>query len=408
MPQPVTTASSVSIVIPAYNSCEVLPAAIESVLAQTYLAGEIEIVVVDDGSTDDTKAVCDRYPSVKYIYQDNQGVSVARNHGAQASRGEYLLFLDSDDRLLPAAVEIGVAAIQERPEVGFVFGRYLYQLLRADGSHTTEDTFAGQPVVADYATILADKHRIQCACVLFHRLAFESVGGFDPNLAAMEDLNLFLRIAREFPIYFHDRVVSEYRVGAGNVSSNSAKMLVGAIAAHRLQLSYVEQSGRPEDVDAYRAGEGVWIALFGDRLLYEVMRLTQASASDSPEQHQEEALAKLRLILSYDPELQWIDREAYAAATEALYGQLAPQSSLADWIEQLTSPQSEQLTEPIIDRQIQDYPQTNCLHQLFEAQVARTPEAIAVSFNDLQLTYRELNDRANRLAHLLLALKVEP
>ncbi len=406
MPQPVTNASSVSIVIPAYNSCEVLPAAIESVLAQTYLAGEIEIIVVDDGSTDDTKAVCDRYPSVKYIYQDNQGVSVARNHGAQASRGEYLLFLDSDDRLLPAAVEIGVAAMQERPAVGFVFGRYLYQLMRADGSQTTEDTFAGQPAVADYATILADKHRIQCACVLFRRLAFESVGGFDPNLAAMEDLNLFLRIARDFPIYFHDRVVSEYRVGTGNVSSNSAKMLVGAIASHRLQLSYVEQSGRPEYVDAYRAGEGVWIALFGDRLLYEVIRLTQAS--DSPEQHHEAALAKLRLILSYDPQLRWIDREAYTAATEALYGQLAPLSSLAEWRQQLTSPQPEQLTEPIIDRQIQDYPQTNCLHQLFEAQVARTPDAIAVSFNHRQLTYRELNDRANRLAHQLIALGVAP
>jgi amino acid adenylation domain-containing protein len=402
MPQPVTNLSSVSIVIPAYNSCEFLPAAIESVLAQTDREGEIEMIVVDDGSTDDTKAVCDRYPSVKYIYQDNQGVSVARNHGAQASRGEYLLFLDSDDRLLPAAVEIGLAAIQDRPEVGFVFGRYLYQLMRADGSYTTEDTFDRQPAGADYATILADKHRLQCAGVLLRRMAFEAVGGFDPNLAAMEDLNLFLRIARDFPIYFHDRVVCEYRVGAGNVSSNSAKMLVGAIAAHRLQLSYVEQSGRQDYVAAYQTGEGVWIELFGDRLLYEVIRLTQAS--DSPEQHQEEALAKLRLILSYDPELQWIDREAYAAATEAVYGQLAPQASLADWREQLTSPQ----LEPLAARQIQDYPQTNCLHQLFEAQVARTPEAIAVSFNHRQLTYRELNDRANRLAHQLLALKVEP
>ncbi|WP_309731377.1 polyketide synthase [Chamaesiphon sp. OTE_75_metabat_556] len=408
MQQSLTTESSVSIVIPAYNSSEFLPAAIESVLAQTYPASAIEIVIVDDGSTDDTKAVCDRYPTVTYIYQANQGVSVARNHGAQASKGEYLLFLDSDDRLLPAAVEIGVAAIQDRLEVGFVFGRYLYQLLRADGSYTTEDTFDRQPARADYATILADKHRLQCACILLRRMAFESVGGFDPNLAAMEDLNLCLRIACDFPIYFHDRVVSEYRVGTGNVSSNSAKMLVGAIESHRLQLSYVEQSGRQDYVAAYQAGEGVWIALFGDRLLYEAISLTQASANDSAESLKAEALAKLRLILSYDPQLKWIDREAYEAATEALYGQLAPQSSLADWRNQLTSPQTEQLAWLMTDRQIQAYPQTQCLHQLFEAQVDRTPAAIAVVFREQQLTYRELNDRANRLAHQLIALKVEP
>ena len=382
MNQPMANSSdsSVSIVIPAYNNSKFLPAAIESVLEQSYT--QIEIIVVDDGSIDDTKLVCDRYPTVRYIYQRNQGVSVARNTGARASQGRYLVFLDSDDRLLPAAIEIGVAAIERRPEVGFVFGRYLYQLVGADGTYTTEQTFEGQPTVADYASILADRHRIQCGCVLFDRRAFESVGGFDPDLWALEDLNLLLRIAREFPVYFHGAIVSEYRITDRNVSSQSAKMLVGALATHRLQWSYVAASGQPEYVAAYECGEGVWIELFGDRIAYDAIQLAQGGDAVA-------AVELLRLVLEYDPELRFVDREIVGVATDLL-----------------TVAQQQQIWGG--ERQIQSYPQTQCLHQLFEAQVARTPEAIALCYEGQSLTYRQLNDRANQLAHRLQDLGVKP
>ncbi|PSB59204.1 type I polyketide synthase [Chamaesiphon polymorphus] len=408
MNQPLATASSVSIVIPTYNSSAFLPAAIESVLAQTYRDGEIEIVVVDDGSTDDIKAVCDRYPTVEYVYQTNQGLPGARNKGIEVSCGSLLIFLDSDDCLLPDAVEIGVDCLQAHPEAGFVFGRYVFKAINPDGSYTIQKLFEEPPSIASYATILAARHNIQCATAICRREAIESVGRFAPQ---QEDMNLFLSIARQYPIFFHDRVVSEYRYHGGNESSKSAKMLRQTIDTHSLELNYVQQQqeSAPELKTAYECGRTAWIKFYGDRILYEIIRSAQAGERDGSKHAANEALEKLQLILSYDPQVISIDREAYEAATEALYLQLAPQTSLADWRKQLTiAPSSDDLSRLLQDRLVRAYPQSKCLHHLFEEQVERTPDAVAVVFNDRQLTYRALNDRANRLAHQLIALKVEP
>uniref|UniRef100_UPI0025E9B446 glycosyltransferase family 2 protein n=1 Tax=Chamaesiphon sp. GL140_3_metabinner_50 TaxID=2970812 RepID=UPI0025E9B446 len=287
---------SVSIIIPAYNSSEFLPAAIESAILHgrgfsslrdalrtrgfanaNGQDPQIEIVVVDDGSTDDTKAVCDRYPTVTYIYQSNQGLPGARNTGIEASRGTYLIFLDADDCLLPDAVKIGVNCLQEHPAAGFVFGRYVFRSINPDGSYSTQPLFAEPPPVASYGTILAAQHNIQCATAMIRREAIESVGGFP---VGEEDLGLFLRIAREYPIYFHDRVVSEYRYHGGNESSKSVKMLVQTLATHELELEYIRGVGNsaPELMAAYESGRAAWIKFYGDRILYDVVRLTQASA----------------------------------------------------------------------------------------------------------------------------------
>ncbi|AFY93865.1 type I polyketide synthase [Chamaesiphon minutus] len=388
MNQPLVNASSVSIVIPAYNSSAFLTAAIESVLAQTYRDGEIEIVVVDDGSTDDTKAVCDRYPTVKYIYQRNQGYLVARNQGIDISTGRYLIFLDSDDYIFPDAIEIGIKQLQERPEAGFVFGRYIFKAINPDGTYSTQKLFAEPPPTASYATILSAQHNIQCATVIFRREAVESVGGFAPGL---EDLNLWLGIARTWPIYFHDRAVSEYRYHGDNFSSKSAKMLTSTLQTLELEWDYLRQTGDLELTAAYQQGRAAWIKFYGDRLLYDAIRSAQASDSIS-------ARENLQLVLTYDPQIQWVDRETYDVA-----------------IDLLPMPQQQQL---IAHRQPQpqSYPQTQCLHQLFEAQVERTPDAIAVVCEDSRserlcqrhLTYRELNDRANQLASHLQTLNVQP
>uniref|UniRef100_UPI0035933B08 glycosyltransferase family 2 protein n=1 Tax=Microcoleus sp. TaxID=44472 RepID=UPI0035933B08 len=229
---------NVSVVIPSYNSAQFLPEAIESILEQTLPV--FEIIVVDDGSTDETKEICDRYPAVKYVYQNNQGVAAARNTGLRVSTGEYILFLDSDDCLLPEAIEIGVNHINALPEVGLVFGRYFFYSSQPDGSYKVEEKYEDQPEVANYQTILATQHKIQCGCIMFRRVALESVsiesvGAFDPSLVPMEDINLFLRVARDFPIYFHGEVVSKYRYTGNNLSSKSAKMLIQARRAHERQ-----------------------------------------------------------------------------------------------------------------------------------------------------------------------------
>src|SRR5918993_1194548 len=96
----------VSVIIPCYNQAHFLPEAIDSVLNQTY--PNYEIIVIDDGSTDDATGVARRYDNVRCIRQDNQGLPASRNIGFQESRGSYLLFLDSDDRLLPNALQVGV------------------------------------------------------------------------------------------------------------------------------------------------------------------------------------------------------------------------------------------------------------------------------------------------------------
>src|SRR5215212_2774004 len=125
-----TGAGLVSVISPCYNQAHFLGEAIESVLAQSYRP--FEIVVVDDGSPDNTSEVAARYPRVRCIRQENQGLAGARNTGIRESKGEYLVFLDADDRLLPEALEVGVNNLKAHPECAFVSG--LHQAIAADGS----------------------------------------------------------------------------------------------------------------------------------------------------------------------------------------------------------------------------------------------------------------------------------
>src|SRR5918995_6791294 len=116
-----TGAALVTVVIPCYNQAHFLGEAIESVLSQSYK--RFEIVVVDDGSTDDTSEVATRYPRVRCIRQENRGLAGARNTGIRHCQGEYVVFLDADDRLLPEALEAGVREPGAHPEGAFVSGR---------------------------------------------------------------------------------------------------------------------------------------------------------------------------------------------------------------------------------------------------------------------------------------------
>jgi glycosyltransferase involved in cell wall biosynthesis len=120
----------VSVIITSYNQAHFLNDAIESVLTQTY--SRFEIVVVDDGSTDNAAEVVARYPGVRYMRQDNQGLSAARNTGLRESNGAYLTFLDADDRYLPSALETGVNCLREHPKCGFVSGHH--SLISSNGS----------------------------------------------------------------------------------------------------------------------------------------------------------------------------------------------------------------------------------------------------------------------------------
>src|SRR5919112_6190031 len=114
----------VTVVIPCYNQAHFLGEAIESVLSQSYR--NFEIIVVDDGSTDETSEVASRYEEVRLIRQENRGLSGARNTGIRDSQGEFLVFLDADDKLLPGALEAGLRCFEAHPECEFVFGDFRY------------------------------------------------------------------------------------------------------------------------------------------------------------------------------------------------------------------------------------------------------------------------------------------
>src|SRR5215831_17936372 len=120
----------VSVVITCYNQSQFLREAIESILSQGY--SNHEIILVADGSTDNPCQIAASSSTLRYIYQQNQGLSAARNTGLQKSRGDFVVFLDADDRLLPLALETGVECLHMGPDYAFASGHF--SVIRMDGS----------------------------------------------------------------------------------------------------------------------------------------------------------------------------------------------------------------------------------------------------------------------------------
>ena len=223
--------SSVSVVIACYKQSSFVAEAIESVLAQTYQASEI--IVVDDGSPDDSATVVARYPTVRYVYQQNQGLPGARNTGLECASGIYVNFLDADDRLLPHALDTGVKYLDADPSWAFVAGKH--QLISEDGSPLPGPK--QQNVVKDCYRELMHHNFIACHnSVMYRRDVLLVVGGFDSALDSSEDWDIYLRIAQKFPIYCHDEVVSEYRQHSSNTSRNLDLMRRGSMVVLRLHL----------------------------------------------------------------------------------------------------------------------------------------------------------------------------
>lgn len=251
----------VSVIIPCYNGAQFLAEAIKSTLAQTCLP--LEVIVVDDGSTDETGEVAARYPDVQYIRQENQGASVARNTGVGKSQGDYLVFLDHDDRLLPTALEVGVNNLNAHPDCGFVFG--FSRTIRADGSLLTEAQ-EERIETANYQLILSGRSLSPPATVMFRRTIFEAIGGFDTTFDPAEDYEFYLRVARAFPIYCHNQVIVEYRRHENNLSGNISRILEATLKVIDAQWEFIK--GNQDEEVAYRTGKKHWINLFGPYVPY--------------------------------------------------------------------------------------------------------------------------------------------
>lgn len=223
-PNAATMARRVSIVIPCYQQAHFLAEAIESALAQSYRP--LDVTVVDDGSTDTTAEIVAGYPDVRGLRQRNQGIAAARNAGWRASRAPYVIFLDSDDRLLPRAAEAGVAALDADPAAAFAVGRH--RRIAADG--TPLRTPVRAPIVEDHYVSLVRRCWITVPEVMYRRSALKVVGGYDRRLRYAEDYDLYLRLARRFPIVAHAAEVAEYRQHPGTLSRDVEEMLAATLA----------------------------------------------------------------------------------------------------------------------------------------------------------------------------------
>ncbi|MCZ6674891.1 MAG: glycosyltransferase [Verrucomicrobia bacterium] len=199
---------SVTVVIPTYNRRLTLTRCLDSVLAQTKLP--VEIVVVDDGSTDGTAAwLRNSYPQVTLIEQKNQGVSSARNMGIRKATTDWIAFLDSDDCWLPEKLEKQAQALSENPEYQichteekWIFkgkDRPVADLYRKKGGWVFKDCL---PVCA-----------ISPSTVLIHREVFETVGLFDETLPVCEDYDLWLRICSRLPVLLVDEALIQKHGG---------------------------------------------------------------------------------------------------------------------------------------------------------------------------------------------------
>jgi glycosyltransferase involved in cell wall biosynthesis len=213
----------VSVVIPAYNHARYLPQAIESALAQTLAPAEV--IVVDDGSTDDTPAVLAPYADrVRVVRQPNAGVSAARNHGVSLSTGEAVAFLDADDVWLPRKLELQCARMEADPEVGLV--HVAVQDVDAEGKplgcHTgglegegiaREMLFFRRPVILGGGS-----------GAMVRRSVFDEVGGFDLDLGTSADWDLYYRIASRSKVAFVPEVLLHYRLHGSNMHGNIRRM----------------------------------------------------------------------------------------------------------------------------------------------------------------------------------------
>jgi glycosyltransferase involved in cell wall biosynthesis len=229
----------VSIVIPCFNYQQYLGKAICSAQAQQYRP--IEIIVVDDGSTDDSAAVAE-HAGVRLIRQRNAGLGAARNAGLAETAGEFVLFLDADDELLPDAVATGVAVLQARPALSCVVR--LCQVMDAQGRDLPAQH---RDIDAEelYREWLHANFVWTPGAAVFRRDRIAEIGGFPAELGPASDYAVYLALARASEVAFDPREVVRYRQHDRNMSLDPVLMLravLGVLRRERTRAPHVYHS----------------------------------------------------------------------------------------------------------------------------------------------------------------------
>ena len=207
----------VSVIIPTFNSAQYVTDAVDSVLNQSF--GDLEVLVIDDGSTDDTESVMSRYGApVRYIRQQNGGVAEARNRGITQSRGRYVAFLDADDTWLPDKLAKEVTALDLNRGYRACYSAFAVadcDLVPFDVSNSRREGPALEDLLLR-GNVIATPSTVMC-----ERALFAETGGFDPALSQCADWDMWVRLAALTEFLYLDEPLVTYRQHGANMSANA-------------------------------------------------------------------------------------------------------------------------------------------------------------------------------------------
>jgi glycosyltransferase involved in cell wall biosynthesis len=217
-----SSSPAVSVIIPAYNSVPWVAETLDSVLAQTFK--DFEVIVVDDGSTDETPAVVAGYGSrVRYLRQEHGGQPSARNAGIRAACGAYIAFLDADDLWLPEKLQLQMDLFSRHPDLAWVYSDVIV-FNEGSGREAFKYSDVTKLYAGDILRPLLLFDFIASPTPVVKREVFGTVGYFDesPDLQNSEDWNMWLRIAAKYPVRFVERPLAKYRRHAASKSATAS------------------------------------------------------------------------------------------------------------------------------------------------------------------------------------------
>jgi glycosyltransferase involved in cell wall biosynthesis len=204
----------VSVIIPVYNGARFLRAALESVFAQTYRP--IEVIVVDDGSADDSGVIAQSFPEVHYIRQQNQGVAAARNNGIESARGDFFAFLDQDDLWTPEKLRVQIEHLLNNPELGYTL---THQQCFLEPGTALPSWFRKELLTSVHAGWVL-------GTLVVRRAAFEQVGNFATGYSAANDSDWFFRAkTAEIPMAIVPELLLLKRIHEANDSGRAKEIL---------------------------------------------------------------------------------------------------------------------------------------------------------------------------------------
>lgn len=224
----------VTVIIPVYNYANYIGATLDSVFAQTY--HPIEVIVVDDGSTDNSAEIVRGYPEVQYFYQSNQGVSVARNVAIAAAKGEYIAFLDADDLWKPDKLSLQIAYMLENPHIGITGTKAINFL---DSNTQLPPWLKNNPTWEEETAIIP-------STIVVHKSVFSQIGVFSPDYRATEDTEWQWRAKdAKIPMFKINEILTLRRFHGSNLSW----LMAGTLKSRMLRVikdSIARQSRQPQ------------------------------------------------------------------------------------------------------------------------------------------------------------------